>query len=129
MHLYIGCRIRCIGHCPHLWNPPLQPIHHSKAIACDTSRVTINVFAVQAEMAVVETSIDVGNSLWIFYECLWMYADTVLGLYAYEPQKCFDFFLPFTLCYGLPEPFMEPTQGRFHLLPLLCLAQAVLRPP
>ncbi len=31
-----------IGHCPHLWNPPLQPIHHSKQSYC-MSLVTPNV--------------------------------------------------------------------------------------
>ncbi len=30
----------------------------------------VNDFAVQAEMVAVETSIDVGNILWIFYYCL-----------------------------------------------------------
>ena len=29
-----------------------------------------NDFAVQAEMVAVDTSIDVGNVLWIFYDCL-----------------------------------------------------------
>ncbi len=45
-----------------------QFIIPSKATACDTS--TIKDFAVQAEMVAVETSIDVGNILWIFYDCL-----------------------------------------------------------
>ena len=29
------------------------------------------LLAVQAEMVAMETSIDVGNILWIFYDCLW----------------------------------------------------------
>ncbi len=32
-----GDRSLCIGHCPHLWhlwNPPLQPIHHSQQSYC-----------------------------------------------------------------------------------------------
>ncbi len=32
--------------------------------------LTINDFAVQAEMVAVESSIDMGNILWIFYDCL-----------------------------------------------------------
>ena len=55
-----GNRRRSIGHCPNLWKPPLQPI-----------RLTIKDFAVQAEMVAVENSIDVGNILWIFYDCLY----------------------------------------------------------
>ncbi len=49
-----------------------QFIIPSKATACDTSTMdlTIKDFAVQAEMVAVETSIDVGNMLWIFYDCL-----------------------------------------------------------
>ncbi len=35
------------------------------------SCLTIKDFAVQAEMVAVETSIDVGNILWIFYDCLY----------------------------------------------------------
>ncbi len=31
---------------------------------------TINYFAVQAEVVAMETLIDVGNILWIFYDCL-----------------------------------------------------------
>ena len=61
----------CIGHCHYLWNPPLQPIHHSQqsyTTACIC--FTINDFAVQAEMVAVETFIGVGNNLWIFYDCL-----------------------------------------------------------
>ncbi len=29
-----GNRRRSIGHCPHLWNPQLQPIHHSQQSYC-----------------------------------------------------------------------------------------------
>ena len=29
-----GYRIGCIWQCPHLWNPPLQPTHHSKQSYC-----------------------------------------------------------------------------------------------
>ena len=29
-----GNRRRSIGHCPHLWNPPQQPIHHSQQNYC-----------------------------------------------------------------------------------------------
>ncbi len=29
-----GNRRTSIGHCPHLWNPPLQPIHHSQQSYC-----------------------------------------------------------------------------------------------
>ncbi len=29
-----GNRIGCTGHCPHLWNPLLQPIHHSQQSYC-----------------------------------------------------------------------------------------------
>ncbi len=36
-------------HSPHLWNPPVQAIHHSQQ----------SYFAVQAEMVAVETFIDV----------------------------------------------------------------------
>ena len=35
---------------------------------------------------------------------IWPRAQTVLGLGAYGPQKYFNFFLPFTVSYGLPEP-------------------------
>ncbi len=59
-----GNRRRSIGHCPHLWNPLLQPIHHSQQSYC------LWYFAVQAGMVAVETYIDVGNILWIFYDCL-----------------------------------------------------------
>ncbi len=34
------------------------------------SCLTINDFAVQAEIVAVKTSIDVDNILWIFYDCL-----------------------------------------------------------
>ena len=52
-----------------------QFIIPSKATACDTctmncSCLTIKDFAVQAEMVAVETSLDVGNILWMFYDCL-----------------------------------------------------------
>ncbi len=80
-------RIGCIGYYPHLWNPPLQPIP-SKATACGTMKkhhntgtlircscLTSNDFAVQTEMVAVETSIDVGNIIWIFCDCL----QTILG--------------------------------------------------
>ena len=46
-----------------------QFIIPSKAAACDTTTMD---FAVQAEMVAVETSIDVGNILWIFYDCLYV---------------------------------------------------------
>ncbi len=39
-------------------------------ISVHCSYLTIKDFAVQAEMVAVETSIDVGNILWIFYDCL-----------------------------------------------------------
>ncbi len=78
-----GNRRRSIGHCPHLWNPPLQPIYHSQQSYCmhpqkhhstgtlvHCSCLTIKDFAVQAGMVAVETYIDVGNILWIFYDCL-----------------------------------------------------------
>ncbi len=42
------------------------------------------------------------------------HAQTVLGLAAYGSQKYFNSFLPFTLSYRLPEPSIEPAQGRFH---------------
>ncbi len=60
----------------------MQPVHHSQQSHClghkhhsagtmvRCSCLTINVFAVQAEMVAVETSVDVGNILWIFYDCL-----------------------------------------------------------
>ncbi len=74
---------------------------------------------------------------------IWSCAKTVLGLFkkkigAYGPQKGFNFFPPFTLSYGVPEPSVESIQGRFHPtflaelrfppLPPLRLAQALLRP-
>ena len=43
-----------------------QFIISSKATAC----LTINDFAVQAEMVEVETCTDVGNIPWIFHYCL-----------------------------------------------------------
>ena len=49
-----------------------QFIIPSKATACDTSCITINDFAVQAEMVAVETSIYVGYILWIFYDYLYL---------------------------------------------------------
>ncbi len=110
VNLSKGNRRRSIGHCPHLWNPPLQPIHHSQQSDClwykynelvlqhcggfddawvvwmlywmhpqkhhitgtlvHCSCLTIKDFTVQAGMVVVETNIDVGNILWIFYDCL-----------------------------------------------------------
>ncbi len=44
--------------------------HHSTGTLVRCSCLLINDFAVQAEMVAVETSIDVGNILWIFYDCL-----------------------------------------------------------
>ncbi len=46
------------------------PKHHSAGTLARYSCLTIKDFAVQAEMVAVETSIDVGNILWIFYDCL-----------------------------------------------------------
>ncbi len=69
-----GNRRTSIGHCPHLWNPPLQPIHQSQQSYClwyKYNCLTIEDFAVQAWMVAVETYIDVGNILWIFYDCLY----------------------------------------------------------
>ena len=43
---------------------------------------------------------------------IWSSAQTVLGLDAYGPQKCFNFFLPFTLSYRLPEPSIQ--LSNFH---------------
>ena len=42
-------------------------IHHSQQSHCLSHTKD---FAVQTEMVAVETSIDVGNILWIFYDCL-----------------------------------------------------------
>ena len=78
---------------------------------------------------------------WTLKRCMhiWPCDQTVFGLGAYGPQKCLNFFLPFTLRYGPPEHSMEPTRGRFcptflvemryPILPALWLAQALLRPP
>ncbi len=78
VHVHIKSKVRkgncsfSIGHCPHLWDPPLQPIHHSQQsyCLCHCSCLTIKDSAVQAEMVAVETSLDVGNILWMFYDCL-----------------------------------------------------------
>ncbi len=52
-----GNRRRSIGHCPHLWNPPLQPIHHSQQsilyTACDTSTILKNTTALEHWFIVV----------------------------------------------------------------------------
>ncbi len=48
-----------------------SPKHHSTGTLVQCSCLTINDFPVQAEMVAVETSVDVGNILWIFYDCLW----------------------------------------------------------
>ena len=45
--------------------------HHSAGTLVHCCCLTTNDFAVQAEMVTVETSIDVGNILWIFYDCLY----------------------------------------------------------
>ena len=47
-----------------------SPKHCSTVTLVHCSCPTIKDFAVQAEMVAVETSIDVGNILWIFYDCL-----------------------------------------------------------
>ncbi len=44
--------------------------HHSVGTLAHCSCLTIKDIAVQAEMVAVETSIYVGNILWIFYDCL-----------------------------------------------------------
>ncbi len=61
------CKRRSYGiiHCNQFIIP-------SKATACDITLIscsclTINYFSLEAEMVAVETSIDVGNILWIFY--------------------------------------------------------------
>ncbi len=64
----LGCIAHIYGilHCNQFIIP-------SKATACDTSTMnclTINDFDVEAKMVAVETSIDVDNILWIFYDCL-----------------------------------------------------------
>ena len=56
-----------MGNCPHPWTSRPhcnQFIISSKTTACGTTKN----FAVQAEMVAVETIIDVGNILWIFYD-------------------------------------------------------------
>ncbi len=47
--------------------------YHSAGTLVRCSCLTINDLAVQAEMAALEASIDVGNVLWIFYDCLYMF--------------------------------------------------------
>ncbi len=42
------------------------------------AKLTINDFAVQAAMVAVESSLDVGNILWMFYDCLY---STELSIY------------------------------------------------
>ena len=74
-------RLWCIRHCPHLRNPPLQPINPSQQSYCLWHKYNelvfqhcggyiVNDFAVQAEMVAVETSTDMGNILWIFYDSI-----------------------------------------------------------
>ena len=53
--------------------------HHSAGTLVRCSCLTINDFAVQAEMDAVETSIDVGNILWILYDCLQLEEKNSLG--------------------------------------------------
>ena len=66
-----------IGHCPHLWNPLLEAIHHSQQSYClwhkciELSHNKLDDFDVQAEMVAGETCIYVGNILSIFYDCLY----------------------------------------------------------
>ena len=43
--------------------------HHSTGTLNHCSCLTIKDFAVQAEMVAVETFLDVGNILWMFYDC------------------------------------------------------------
>ena len=74
-----GNRRRSIGYCPHTWKSPLQPFHppqqspwlgdkYNELIHCTC--ITSSNFAGNDELVAVEDSIDVGNVLWIFYDCL-----------------------------------------------------------
>ncbi len=44
---------------------------HSKVLDCETTCITSSSFAGNDELVAVEDSIDVGNVLWIFYDCLY----------------------------------------------------------
>ena len=50
------------------WMHPQK--HHNTGTLVHCSCLTIKDFAVQAGMVAMETYIDVGNILWIFYDCL-----------------------------------------------------------
>ncbi len=58
------------------WMHPKK--HHSTGTLVHCNCLTIKDFAVWDEMVAVETSIDMGNILWIFYDCL---------LHNFEDQK------------------------------------------
>ncbi len=73
----------------------------AKLLLVTQSSLTINDFAVQAEMTAVETYIVVGNILWIFYDCLsprifysrLFLTDSDVGLHLSSPYSvipCFD---------------------------------------
>ncbi len=70
MHLVVSVCLSVLSQLDCLTQPvnvigqPVQALVHCSCL-------TINDFAVQAEMVAVETSIGVSNILWIFYDCLW----------------------------------------------------------
>ncbi len=51
------------GYCLHLWNPPLQPPHHSQQCHCIWDNYICSGFAENDEVVAVEDFIDVGNIL------------------------------------------------------------------
>ncbi len=60
--------------------------NHSAVTLNHCSFLTIKDFAVQAEMVAVESSLDVGNILWMFYDCLCL-GPSILCL-DYRPGIC-----------------------------------------
>ena len=69
-----NCRIS-IGYCPHLSKSPLLPFQPAQQSPWlrdnyNCTCITSSSFAGNDELVAVEDSIDVGNVLWIFYDCL-----------------------------------------------------------
>ncbi len=83
------------------WNAPGSKIENGwSGTLVHCSCLTIKDFAVQADMVAGETSIDVGNILWIFYDCP--------GLMIWEQSNCIVIYGPL-LCSNHRAWYYIPT--------------------